>query len=160
MKPIIVLALITTLFVSCKETIQTVDISAEKVEVLATMKSYKDALQNLTTDGTFDLFTDNAKVFEQGKAEGTYQNYINHHLGPELEHFKSFQFSNYEVDVIVNLPYAFTTETYNYTIVLKANEEKKTEERTIESKGVSSSVLEKINGSWKIINSHSSFKKL
>jgi lipopolysaccharide export system protein LptA len=80
MKPIIALGLIITLFVSCKETKQPIDIVAEKTEVLSTMKSYKEALQNLTTDGTFELFTDNAKVFEQGKAEGTYQNYINHHF--------------------------------------------------------------------------------
>ncbi|MFT4900283.1 MAG: ketosteroid isomerase-like protein [Flavobacteriales bacterium] len=160
MKPIIALGLIITLFVSCKETKQPIDIVAEKTEVLSTMKSYKEALQNLTTDGTFELFTDNAKVFEQGKAEGTYQNYINHHLGPELGHFKSFQFSNYEIEVTVNSPYAFTTETYNYTIILKANEEKETEERIIESKGIATSVLKKENGMWKIINSHSSFKKL
>lgn len=171
MKPILLLALFTTLILSCKENTksnavvpiqeeETVDISNEKEEVLAIMKSYKDALQNLTTEGTFQLFADNASVFEQGKDEGTYKNYIDHHLGPELGHFRSFQFSNYEVDVTVNMPYAFTTETYNYTIVLKANEEKNVKERTIESKGVATSVLEKVNGVWKIINSHSSFKKL
>jgi len=37
---------------------------------------------------------------------------------------------------------------------------KKTKARTIESIGVATSILEKINGEWKIINSHSSFKKL
>ncbi|WP_142785846.1 YybH family protein [Changchengzhania lutea] len=139
---------------------KTVDISIEKQAVLEVMKTYKDAIQNLTTEGTFDLFTPTATVFEQGKIEGTYKDYIDGHLGPELAHFKSFTFSDYEIDATVNLPYAYTTENYLYTIVLKADEEKETEERTIESKGVATSILEKIDGTWKIIHSHSSFKKL
>jgi hypothetical protein len=124
------------------------------------MKSYKDAIQNLTTDGTFELFTADAKVFEQGKIEGTYKDYIDHHLGPELGHFESFTFSNYNIDANINLPYAFTTETYNYTIVLKGDKAKGIKARTIESIGVATSVLEKIGGVWKIINSHTSFKKI
>lgn len=165
---IIIIASLSTLILGCKENQhinethgeETVALSKEKETVIQTMKSYKDALQNLTTNGTFELFADDAKVFEQGKAEGTYKNYIDHHLGPELGHFKSFNFSNYQIEAAINLPYAFTTETYNYTIVIKANEDKNTKERTIESKGVSTSVLKKVDGTWKIINSHSSFKKL
>ena len=68
----------------------TIDVNKEAV--LKVMKSYKNAIQNLTTDGTFELFTQDATVFEQGKVEGTYKEYINHHLGPELGHFKSFTF--------------------------------------------------------------------
>ena len=111
-------------------------------------------------DGTYELFTEDATVFEQGKVEGTYTDYINGHLGPELGHFKSFTFSDYQIDVTVNLPFAYTTESYLYTIVLKGDEAKGTKERTVESKGVATSVLEKIDGEWKIIHSHTSFKKL
>ncbi len=137
-----------------------IDIKYEKQLVENVMKSYKDAIQNLTTEGTFELFTPDAIVFEQGKVEGTYKDYIDHHLGPELGHFKSFIFSDYEIHTTVNLPYAYTTENYLYTIVLKGNEVKGTQERTLESKGVATSILEKINGEWKIIHSHTSFKKL
>ena len=46
--------------------------------------------------------------------------------------------------------YAFTTETYNYSIVIaKDNTE-------LRSKGVSTTVLKKIKGGWKIMISHSS----
>jgi ketosteroid isomerase-like protein len=134
--------------------------STDKQDVIAVMKSYKDALQKLTTEGTFELFTQDATIFEQGKVEGTYKDYIDHHLGPELGHFKSFTFSDYEINVHVNLPYAYTTESYLYTIVLKGDEAKNSKERTIESKGVATSILEKINGDWKIIHSHTSFKKI
>ncbi|WP_028283539.1 YybH family protein [Olleya marilimosa] len=135
-------------------------IQSEKQSVEKVMKAYKDAIQNLTTKGTFELFTPDATVFEQGKVEGTYKDYIDHHLGPELGHFKSFTFSDYEINTTVNLPYAYTTENYLYTIVLKGDEVKGTQERTIESKGVATSILEKINGEWKIIHSHTSFKKI
>ena len=134
--------------------------SSDKENVVAVMKLYKDAIQNLTTEGTFELFAPDATIFEQGKIEGTYNEYISHHLGPELEHFKSFTFSDYEIQTTINLPFAFTTENYLYTIVLKGNETKDTEERIIQSRGVATSILQKIGGEWKIIHSHTSFKKI
>lgn len=137
-----------------------IDKKSEKQSVENVMKSYKDAIQNLTTEGTFELFTPDATIFEQGKVEGTYKDYIDHHLGPELDHFKSFSFSDYEISTAINFPYAYTTENYLYTIVLKGDKVKGIKERTIKSKGVATSILEKIDGSWKIIHSHTSFKKL
>lgn len=128
--------------------------TTDKEDVLTVMKAYKDALQNLTTDGTFELFTEDSKVFESGGVEGSYTHYIEHHLGPELGHFKSFTFSDYEIDVQVDGNYAFTTETYVYTIVLKPNE--KGESRIIAKKGVATSILKKIDEKWKIIKTHSS----
>tara|TARA_B100001063_G_C16774286_1_gene563934 strand:+ start:4642 stop:5124 length:483 start_codon:yes stop_codon:yes gene_type:complete len=133
---------------------QNTDLGAEKEAVLKVMKSYKDALQSLTTEGTFELFAKDSEVFESGGIEGTYANYIEHHLGPELGHFKKFEFSDYEIDVEVDLPYAFTTETYIYTIVL--NPDEKGESRTIKKKGVATSILKKMEGKWKIIKTHSS----
>lgn len=128
--------------------------ATDKEDVLAVMKAYKDALQNLTTDGTFELFIKDSKVFESGGVEGSYAHYIEHHLGPELGHFKSFTFSDYKIDVQVDGIYAFTTETYIYTIVLKPND--KGESRTIVKKGVATSILKKIDGKWKITKTHSS----
>jgi len=148
------------LFASSQVYSQNTNADTEKEAILKVMKSYKDAIHNLTTDGTFELFTQDATIFEQGKVEGTYTEYINGHLGPELSHFKSFTFSDYNIDVNVNLPYAYTTENYLYTIVLKPDEGKGTKERTIRSKGAATSILEKIDGEWKIIHSHTSFKKL
>ena len=133
---------------------QNVDLGTEKEAVLKVMKTYKDALQNLTTEGTFDLFTEDSEVFESGGVEGTYAHYIEHHLGPELGHFKKFEFSDYEIDAEVDLPYAFTTETYIYTIVL--NPDDKGKSRTIKKKGVATSILKKIDDKWQIVKTHSS----
>ena len=106
---------------------QNVDLGTEKEAVLKVMKTYKDALQNLTTEGTFELFTKDSEVFESGGVEGSYAHYIEHHLGPELGHFKKFEFSDYEGN-----------------------------SRTIKKKGVATSILKKIDGLWKIIKTHSS----
>ena len=158
--PLVLIMFMITSHGQEKNNVPTSVIDVNKEAVLQVMKSYKDAIQNLTTDGTFELFTPDATVFEQGKVEGTYEDYINHHLGPELGHFKSFTFSDYNIDITVNLPFAFTTENYLYTIVLKGDESKGNQEQTIESKGVATSILKKMNGEFKIIHTHSSFKKL
>ena len=142
------------LFLTSQIYSQNTDSDTEKEAVLKVMKSYKDALQNLTTEGTFQLFSENSEVFESGGVEGSYAHYIEHHLGPELEHFKKFEFSDYEIDVQVDTPYAFTTETYIYTIVLKPDD--KGDTRTIKKKGVATSILKKMDGNWKIIKTHSS----
>ncbi|MCM4156633.1 nuclear transport factor 2 family protein [Gramella sp. AN32] len=126
---------------------------AHKEAVAKVMGSYKYALENLTTKGTFELFADSAKVYESGGIEGAYKEYIDHHLGPELGHFESFKFSDYSLDVEVDLPYAFTTETYIYTIILN---KKDGEPRKIQKKGVATSILKKQGDNWKIIKTHSS----
>jgi len=128
----------------------------EEQAVESVMKSYKDAIQNLTIDGTKKLFTKDATVFESGGVEGTFENYLAHHLGPELDHFNSFLFSDYKIDVEVDLPYAFTTETYIYTIDIKEDKEKGRASRIIKKKGVATSVLKKVNENWKIIKTHTS----
>ena len=133
---------------------QNKDTEVEKEAILNVMKSYKNAFEKLTTEGTFELFAEDSQVFESGGVEGSYANYIEHHIGPELGHFDKFEFSDYEIDVQVDEPYAFTTETYIYTIVIKPDE--KGESKTVRKKGVATSILKKIDGNWKIIKTHSS----
>jgi len=133
---------------------QNKDTEVEKEAILNVMKSYKNAFEKLTTEGTFELFAEDSQVFESGGVEGSYANYIEHHIGPELGHFDKFEFSDYEIDVQVDEPYAFTTETYIYTIVIKPDE--KGESKTVRKKGVATSILKKIDGNWKIIKMHSS----
>ena len=155
MKTIKTIALVTILIATFSlSNAQETKAKTDTEAVIAVMKTYKDAIQNLTTEGTFNLFAEDSEVFESGGVEGTYAHYIEHHLGPELGEFKSFTFSDYEIDAKVDAPYAFTTETYIYTIVLNPNE--KGETRTIRKKGVATSILKKMGGEWKIIKTHTS----
>ena len=122
----------------------------EQERVKAVLRAYKSALENLNVEGTGKLFTSQSEILETGKVEGTYQDYIAHHIGPELGHFKSFTYNDYKVSVIVDGDYAFSTETYNYVIVLKEGD------KTIERQGAATSVLHKEDGQWKIMKAHNS----
>jgi len=130
-------------------------LSAQKNDIEAikkTLNAYKSKIESLDTSGIPKLFVTNSKIIEQAKDEGTISHYLEHHLGPELKDFKSFKFSNYKVDVKLNGNYAYSTESYLYTIVLKDDKE-------IKSNGFATSVLQKIKSEWKIVQSHSSFRK-
>lgn len=121
--------------------------------VKSVLKQYHSAIEKLDATGTEKLFTSDSKVFESGGSEGSYARYLEHHLGPELKQFKSFKFSDYNVDVQIEGNCAFATESYNYTIVIaKDNSE-------VKRKGVATSVLKKVNGEWKIVVNHSSSRR-
>ncbi|MCA6438665.1 MAG: nuclear transport factor 2 family protein [Chitinophagaceae bacterium] len=127
--------------------------NSDKEAVKTVLNNYKKAIEKLDTTGVVNLFVKDSKVFEQAKDEGTIGHYLEHHLGPELKDFKSFTFSDYKVDVIVTGDYAFSTETYIYTIILAKDG------KEIKSQGVATSVLRKTKEGWKIVQTHSSFRK-
>lgn len=127
---------------------------SDKEQVKEVFKKYHDAIEALDATGTEILFAENSAVFEYGGVEGTYRNYLDHHLGPELKEFRSFTFNDYKIDVLVELPFAFSTETYVYKIVLADDG------REIEQKGVATSILKKTDGNWKIIQTHTSARRL
>jgi ketosteroid isomerase-like protein len=142
--------LLSTILIQCYAQQPNAD---DVTTVITTLESYKKAIERLDTTGTGKLFASKSIVIESGKVEGRYQDYLAHHLGPELDDFKSFTFSDYKADVTVDLPYAFATETYKYTIVLKKDNS------VIERKGVASTILKKENGAWKIWQTHTSARR-
>ena len=122
-------------------------------QVKTVLKLFQQANEKLDTTGTAKFFSDDSKIYESGGSEGTYRHYEEYHITPELSEFKSFTFSNYKIDVKIDLPFAFATEEYNYTIVLKEGD------KTILRKGVCTSVLKKENDKWLITVSHNSSRK-
>jgi len=125
---------------------------AEEAAVRAVLSQYKSAIERLDATGTEQLFTPNSAIFETGGVEGTYANYLAHHLGPELKEFKSFSFSDYKVDVRLEGPIALATESYRYRIETKSGE-------VAERLGVATSALKKVDGKWKIISMHNSARR-
>ena len=145
------LLMIVILFLPCMAGISQ---TGDKESVKKILEEYKKSIEKLDTSGIVNLFVKDSKVFEQAKDEGTIGHYLEHHLGPELKDFKSFNFSNYKVEVLVTGDYAFSTETYIYTIILAKDG------REIKSQGVATSVLKKIKDDWKIVQTHNSFRKV
>lgn len=115
------------------------------------MRQYKEAIEKLDARGTEALFSSDAQIYETGGSEGTYANYLSHHLGPELVEFRSFTFSDYKVDVRFEGPVAIATETYRYRIVPKTG-------YPVDRQGVATSVF-KDSGNWKIISIHNSGRR-
>ncbi len=148
MKIIIIIA--TTFFIfSISAFSQSDDTDAIK----ALLKQYNSAIEKLDATGTEDLFTEDSKIFESGGSEGSYRHYLEHHLTPELKEFKSFRFNDYIIDVHVDGNYAFADEEFKYQIISKENEE------VVTRNAVTTSVLKKIDGEWKIAILHFSSHK-
>lgn len=126
--------------------------ASETAAVRSVLSQYKSAIERLNATGTERLFTSDSAIFETGGVEGTYANYLAHHLGPELKAFKSFRFSDYKVDVSFEGPVALATESYNYRIETAKGE-------VAERRGVATSVLKKVGGTWKILSMHNSSRK-
>lgn len=115
----------------------------------AAIEAYRDALVALDLEAAGAVFAEDALVFENGKAEGTWANYAQHHLGPELGHFHSFSFPTYELEIRQEGHHAFGVERYTYNIELHDG-------RVIEREGVATSVLKHGKNGWKIASYHSS----
>lgn len=127
--------------------------AAEGAAVRAVLSQYKTAIERLDARGTEQLFTADSAIFETGGKEGTYANYLAHHLGPELHEFKSFKFTDYMVDVhLLGPAAAHAIETYKYRIETKKGE-------VVDRLGVATSVLKKQNGRWKIVMMHNSGRR-
>jgi uncharacterized protein (TIGR02246 family) len=126
--------------------------AADRRAVEAVLSQYVRAIEKLDASGTESLFAADSAIFETGGSEGTYANYLAHHLRPELSHFKSFKFSDYEVTIRFEGSVAIASETYRFRIEPKQGE-------PIERLGVATSVLKKVGGRWTIINMHNSGRK-
>lgn len=111
--------------------------------------AYRDALVARDEAAMRMLFRADSLVFERGKAEGTFTQYMEHHLGPELGEITEFTFTNPTVNFRMVSHVAFGHETYRYRIGLKDG-------RVIERDGVATSVLTHEDSTWKIVQYHSS----
>jgi len=122
---------------------------ADTQAVTAVLGHYRAAIERLDASGTERLFTADSQIFESGGVEGTYANYLAHHLGPELREFRSFRFSNVNVEVRFEGPVALATESYTFRI-------EPVQGAAVERRGVTTSVLRRTGSGWRIVSSHNS----
>jgi len=114
-----------------------------------TLVAYREALVARDAGAMSGLFADKSSVFENGKDEGTFSHYMEHHLGPELDGIKSFTFSDPTLEVIRMGHMAYGKETYAYRLELADG-------RVIDREGIATSVLAHDANGWKIVQYHSS----
>jgi ketosteroid isomerase-like protein len=125
-------------------------------EVKKTMAAYKTAMEKLDKEAMKNLFADDAMVYENGDPGDKAADFLKEHMYPEFDMFSSFTYDTYKSDIIISGDYAYSTETFNYTIVLKKDNGKPI---TPSSMGVATAVLKKTSSGWKIISYHSSYRK-
>lgn len=125
------------------------DCGDQRAAITRILADYRGAIERLDASGTERLFASNSAIFENGGVEGNYANYLAQHLGPELGHFRSFRFSDHRLDLWCDGGVAVATETYSYRI-------ERAEGDPIERRGVTTSVLRRLDGEWRIANMHGS----
>lgn len=128
---------------------QAPDRTQDRAAVENVLRQYRTAIERLDATGTEALFTQDSQIFENGGTEGTYTNYLAHHLGPELGHFSAFRFSDVNVGIRFEGPVALATETYTFRIEPRVGE-------PIERRGVATSVLRRVGSDWRIVSMHNS----
>ena len=125
------------------------DCGAQRPLIASLLADYRGAIERLDARGTERLFVADSAIFENGGVEGNYANYLAHHLGPELGHFRSFRFTDHRLELWCEGAVAVTTETYNYRI-------ERIQGDPIERRGVTTSVLRRTTAGWRIVNMHGS----
>lgn len=113
------------------------------------LTAYRSALEARDAQAMRPLFAEDSAIFENGKAEGSFANYMEHHLGPELDAIVSFTFSDPTLTITRMGHMAYGYETYGYRIELADG-------RVIERDGVATSILAHNSDGWKIVQYHSS----
>lgn len=91
---------------------------------------------------------ESASVFESGQANYGWQDYSEHHLGPELKELKNVKYAYSDLNLKTSGNTAWATFKYTLAADLK--------ERHIESAGLGTAVLEKRAGHWLIVHLHTS----
>lgn len=125
--------------------------TTDEAQVRTVVTAYKDAIERMDVSQTPTLFWTDSEIFENGGVEGSFDYYLEHHLGPEFADLAGFDFRNHEMKVEIDGDTAFVSETYSYHITFKDGAR-----APIERRGAATSVLRKRGDEWRFDVYHSS----
>ena len=117
-------------------------------------RTYFEAMDSADLDGAEKLFAEESLIFETGGVEGDWKRYREHHLGPELEVFLSFETTLGEPNVISSTDRSLNVVAWPIEYQIKLEDE-----RVIESRGTVTFVLTEEDDQPRIRHLHWSSRK-
>lgn len=123
-----------------------------EAEVLAFFKAYDAAFNARDIDKLGTMYHPDVTVFEGGGIDRTWAAYRDGHLGPELKRFENLQWAHSDFEVHM-LGDAAAYVTASYSIKYKMGE------RDVDSGGIATHVLVKMDGVWRIRHSQTATRR-
>jgi len=117
--------------------------------------AYFAAIQASDLSAAGALFARESSIFETGGVEGTWDNYRDHHLAPEIDGIANFKITPKDLEITESGDATLVVLAWpiEYTISLK-------DQRTIRSRGTVTFVLGRQDGAYKIRHLHWSSRRL
>lgn len=111
--------------------------------------AYLEAMESSELDRAGALFSEHSSIFESGSQEGSWSDYREHHIGPELEHILVFQIGRGtpQVESSEDGSMSFVAWPIEYHIELEGG-------RTVDSRGTVSFVIILEEGTQRIRHLH------
>lgn len=90
-------------------------------------------------------------IIEGAGVNHGWEDYRDHHLAPELASFENFEYRYFSIEPVVRGEVAYSAFRYE----LKAD----TPDGHVEAEGRGTAVLERMDGAWKIVHTHTSGRR-
>lgn len=121
--------------------------SGDADDVVAALNAYSAAIGAMDIDAAGELVTSDFLIFEGAGVNRGWADYRDHHLGPELEMFKTISFELSEIEAEVGGDLAWASFRYATHIEMP--------ERVSDSTGVGTAVLvQGSDGRWRLRHLH------
>ena len=140
------------LMLSCVIAVAVAGLAA--AEPITVAMAYLDAMEAGDLDAAEKLFHPQSSVFEGGSQEGSWENYREHHLGPEIDAVKQFAITRGEAvsGQSDDGSLAFVAIPIEYSIELESGDK-------FDSRGTVTFILSKVDGVHKIRHLHWSSRR-
>lgn len=116
-----------------------------------TVTGFHTALEQGDRAAALAALSDNVRIFEQGWVESSKAEYASHHLDSDIAFSKVVQNTTMDVDVLVDGMTAIVTS--------KSTTKGTFDGQPVDSVGLETMVLRKVEGDWKIVHIHWSSRK-
>ena len=124
---------------------------AEDAGPLATVEAFHAALGRGDRDAALNLLSEKVQVYEQGHVEQSRAAYASEHLDADIDYAKAVKSDVSEVTVEAGSQIAL--------VARQSRSHGKFRDKDVDSFGLETMVLQRIDGAWKIVHIHWSSRK-